>query len=129
MQSDAFPTPLIYSLQLQPRLMPDYVDELDGNSHENVEANSEHLIHKIEMLMAECSSEETQSFWVATDRIKIKHRIIESMQKIESLFLDLAKDSTQNPELIAAVSESLLYTNECSQHYLDIPNFLKPRLS
>jgi len=134
MQSDAFPTPLIYSPQLQPRLLADYVEASDSKSREDVEDNYDyqHLLQKIELLMADCSTEESQSFWVATDRIKIKHRIIESMQKIESLFLDLAWDSTQNPELIAAVSESLLYTNECSQssqNYLDIPNFLKPRLN
>lgn len=127
MQSDAFPTPPIYSCQLQPRLLPDYVE--DSASQENAGNDYEHLIQKMEMLMAECSIAESQSFWVATDRIKLRHRIIESMQKIEGLFLDLARDSTQNSEFVAAISESLLYTNECAQNYLDIPNFLKPRLS
>jgi hypothetical protein len=58
------------------------------------------------------------------------------MQMIESLFLDLAKVSTQDPELISAVSESLLYTGHSQdignsqvthQAGLEIPNFLKQR--
>lgn len=126
MQSDAFPTPPIYAHHFQPRLVQHEVDQQqDGNRPLN------HLLDEIELLMTDCSIEESQSFWSATDRIKIKHRVIESMQMIESLFLDLAKISTQDPDLISAVSESLLYTGNSRvinhQAGLDIPNFLKQR--
>lgn len=125
MQSDAFPTPPIYAHQFQPRLVQhDFEPQQEGDS------DLRNLLEEIELLMAECSSEESRSFWSATDRIKIKHRVIESMQMIESLFLDLAKASTQDPELISAVSESLRYTSNSQfsrQAQLDIPNFLKQR--
>jgi hypothetical protein len=59
--------------------------------------------------------------------MKIKHQVIESMQKIESLFLDLATSSIDSPELIEDLSQSLLYTNEKSnrQRKLDMPKFPK----
>ncbi|OIP77126.1 MAG: hypothetical protein AUK48_04530 [Oscillatoriales cyanobacterium CG2_30_44_21] len=93
MQSDAFPTPLIYSLQLQPRLIPDYVEELDS-CQEDVEDSHDyqHLIQKISMLVADCSPEEAQALWIATEQIKIRHQIAASMQKIENVFLDFARD-------------------------------------
>ena len=106
MQSDAFPTPPIYGHQFQPRLVKhDFEPQQEGNSE------LRNLLNEIELLMTDCSSEESRSFWSATDRIKIKHRVIESMQMIESLFLDLASASTQDPELVSAVSESLRYTS------------------
>jgi hypothetical protein len=125
MQSDAFPTPPIYTHQFQPRLVKN--DFEPQHENESVLCN---LLDEIELLMAECSSEESRSFWSATDRIKIKHRVMESMQMIESLFLDLAKASTRDPEMISAVSEGLRYTSnsQLSQpSQLDIPNFLKQR--
>lgn len=124
MQSDAFPTPPIYSSYFQPKLM---------SSHPELEEASDrdfnHLLDKIELLMGECSTEESKSFWSATDRIKIKHRIFESMQKIENLFLDLARESSQDADLLDAVSESLLYKSKFldPQPHIDIPNFLKQR--
>jgi len=125
MQSDAFPTPPIYAHHFQPRLLlPEADQQQDGDRHLN------HLLDEIELLMTDCSIEESQSFWSATDRLKIKHRVIEAMQMIESLFLDLAKVSTQDPEIIAAVAESLLYTGNLqanSQAGLNIPNFIKQR--
>lgn len=125
MQSDAFPTPPIFVHQFQPRLVQKDFEPQQEN--ENVLCN---LLGEIELLMDECSSEESRSFWSATDRIKIKHRVMESMQMIESLFLDLAKASTQDPEMISAVSESLRYTSDSQLSQpaqLDIPNFLKQR--
>ena len=122
MQSDAFPTPPIYVHEFQPRLV-----QLEPEPQQDGVSN---LLDAIELLMTDCSLEESRSFWLATDRLKIKHQVIESMQKIESLFLDLARASTQDPELISAVSESLRYAsnpkfNQPSQ--LDAPNFLKQR--
>jgi organic radical activating enzyme len=123
MQSDAFPTPPIYTHQFQPRLVqPDSEPQQDRNLTS--------LLGEIELLMTDCSTEESRSFWSATDRLKIKHRVIESMQQIESLFLDLARASTQDPEIISVVSENLRYTKNSqvsNQAQLDIPNFLKQR--
>ncbi|MCY7333882.1 MAG: hypothetical protein LH649_14790 [Pseudanabaena sp. CAN_BIN31] len=125
MQSDAFPTPPIYAHHFQPRLTQlDLEHQQDGDLH--------YLLDQIELLITDSSIEESQSFWSATDRIKIKHRVVETMQKIESLFLDLATSSTQDPDLISDVSTSLLYTNissMSSQKHLEIPSFLKQRLS
>ncbi|ELS31765.1 MULTISPECIES: hypothetical protein [Pseudanabaena] len=126
MQSDAFPTPPIYSHYFQPRLLLHDLEPQPQDSQNDVDC----LLDEIEILIADCSIEESQSFWLATDCIKIKHHVIESMQKIESLFLDLAKASTTNPALIAAVSDSLLYTGNSSANDrgMEIPNFLKHRL-
>lgn len=123
MQSDAFPTPPIYTHQFQPRLV-------QPDSEPQPDRNLTSLLNAIELLMTDCSAEESQSFWSATDRLRIKHRVTESMQKIESLFLDLARASNQDPELISAVSENLRYTSSSQvshQAGLDIPNFLKQR--
>jgi hypothetical protein len=52
------------------------------------------------------------------------------MQMIESLFLDLAIASTQDPEIISAVSASLRYTSTSQfghPEQLAIPDFLKQR--
>lgn len=130
MQSDAFPTPPIYSHHFQPRLLPNLPEpeasQPDSDQHLN------RLLNEVEQLITECSSEESQAFWTATNRIKIKHQVIESMQKIESLFLDIARESTQDPELISAVAEGLLYTSSSHSaspnhafRKLDIPQFLK----
>ncbi|NMF60084.1 hypothetical protein [Pseudanabaena yagii] len=130
MQSDAFPTPPIYSHHFQPRLLPDHLEQ--DQSEQDSDHHMTHLLSEIETLMTECSSEESKSFWTATNRIKIKHQVMESMQKIENLFLDLAKESTQDPELISAVAEGLLYTNSAQNNapnnsfpQLEIPKFLK----
>ncbi|GBO52967.1 hypothetical protein APA_768 [Pseudanabaena sp. lw0831] len=125
MQSDAFPTPPIYAHQFQPRLV-----QHEFETQQDSDSDLSYLLDEIELLMTDCSLEESRSFWSAADRIKIKHRVIESMQKIESLFLDLAKASTQDPELISVVSENLRYTSNSQvrhQAQLDIPNFLKQR--
>jgi hypothetical protein len=90
MQSDAFPTPPIYAHHFQPRLA-----QLDFEHQQDGDRNLHYLLDEIELLITDCSIEESQSFWSATDRIKIKHRVVETMQKIESLFLDLATSSTQ----------------------------------
>jgi hypothetical protein len=127
MQSDAFPTPPIYAHHFQPRLVqPDPDEQLNPPQ----DSHLDHLLDQIELLMTDCSTEESRSFWSATDQLKIKHRVIESMQQIESLFLDIARASTQDPEIISAVSESLLYTSKSQARYqagLDIPNFLNQR--
>ena len=126
MQSDAFPTPPIYVHQFQPRLVKnDFEPQQEGDSD-----HLRNLLDEIEILMSDCSTEESRSFWSATDRIKIKHRVIESMQMIESLFLDLAIASTQDPEIISAVSTSLRYTSTSQfgrSEQLAIPDFLKQR--
>ncbi len=100
MQSDAFPTPPIYSLRFQPRLA--LAPPQDSRDLDN-------LLNEIELLIKDSSIEASKSFWLATDRLKVKHQVTESMQKIEGLFLDLAKESTQDPDLIAVVAESLRY--------------------
>ncbi len=128
MQSDAFPTPPIYSLSFQPRLVQQNID-LDKNEQEE-DSNLNYLLNEIELLITDCSSEESEAFWSAANRIKIKYQVMESMKKIESLFLHLAKESTQDPELISAVSESLLYKStpqRNSQNSLEMPSFLKQR--
>ncbi|HBC42126.1 MAG TPA: hypothetical protein DCZ88_09585 [Pseudanabaena sp.] len=107
MQSDAFPTPPIYAHHFQPRLLFDNLEQQP--SEPDSDYLMIHLLNEIEDLMTECSSEESKSFWTATNRIKIKHQVMECMQKIENLFLDLARESTQDPELISAVAEGLLY--------------------
>jgi hypothetical protein len=126
MQSDAFPTPPIYVHQFQPRLgKNDFEPQQEGDSD-----HLRNLLDEIEILMSDCSTEESRSFWSATDRIKIKHRVIASMQMIESLFLDLAIASTQDPEMISAVSASLRYTSTSQfghSEQLAIPDFLKQR--
>lgn len=126
MQSDAFPTPPIYVHQFQPRLgKNDFEPQQEGDSD-----HLRNLLDEIELLMTDCSTEESRSFWSATDRIKIKHRVIESMQMIESLFLDLAIASTQDPEIISAVSASLRYTSTSQfgrSEQLAMPGFLKQR--
>jgi hypothetical protein len=126
MQSDAFPTPPIYVHQFQPRLVKnDFEPQQEGDSD-----HLRNLLDEIEILMSDCSTEESRSFWSATDRIKIKHRVIASMQMIESLFLDLAIASTQDPEMISAVSASLRYTSTSQfvhSEQLAIPDFLKQR--
>ncbi|MBD2188778.1 hypothetical protein [Pseudanabaena mucicola] len=124
MQGDAFPTPPIYAHHFQPRLIKSHSEQYEEESF-----YLNHLLSKIETLMTECSFEESKSFWAAADRMKIKHQVIESMQKIESLFLDLATNSIDAPELIEELSQSLLYTNEKSNRHrkLDMPRF--PRLT
>ena len=109
MQGDAFPTPPIYSLNFQPQLIKSLLEH--EQEQQNLELKPNYLLNEIEQLISDCSTEESKTFWSATNRIKIKHEVMESMQKIESLFLDLARESTHDPDLIAAVSESLLYTN------------------
>ncbi len=126
MQSDAFPTPPIYAHHFQPRLA-----RHNQNHQQDGDRHLHYLLNEIEQLITDCSTEESQSFWSATERIKIKHRVVDTMQKIESLFLDLATSSTQDPNLISDVSTSLLYTNISpmnSQSHLEIPSFLKQRL-
>lgn len=126
MQSDAFPTPPIYSHNFQPRLTIADPESLliPMDAPDSSQLDQNYLLSEIELLIADCSQEESQSFWIAADRIKIKHQVIESMQKIESLFLELAKESTQDPDLISAVSESLLYSNS-SRQKVNIPAFIK----
>lgn len=109
MQGDAFPTPPIYSLNFQPQLIKSLLEH--EQEQQNLELKPNYLLNEIEQLISDCSTEESKTFWSATNRIKIKHEVMESMQKIESLFLDLARESTHDPDLIAAVSESLLYKN------------------
>ena len=105
MQSDAFPTPPIYSHNFEPELIQLH-PELPHS-----DCNHNYLLNEIELLMADCSSEESRSFWLSADCIKFKHQVAESMQKIEDLFLDLVTKSTQDPALISTVSQSLRYTN------------------
>lgn len=109
MQSDAFPTPPIYSLNFQPQLIHSLLEQ--EQEPQNPELKPNYLLNEIEQLIEDCSPEESKTFWSATNRIKIKHEVMESMQKIESLFLDLARDSIQDPDVISAVSGSLLYTS------------------
>ena len=109
MQGDAFPTPPIYSLNFQPQLIKSLLEH--EQEQQNLELKPNYLLNEIEQLISDCSTEESKTFWSATNRIKIKHEVMESMQKIESLFLDLARESSHDPDLIAAVSESLLYKN------------------
>lgn len=138
MQSDAFPTPPIYSHYFQPRWLSAFSEqeqpdqessELSGDFHLH------HLLNEIELLITDCSSEESKSFWMATNRIKIKYQVMEAMQKIENLLLDLAQISNQDPDLIASISAGLLYTSKDQGHLLsnsvspmDIPQFLKEQL-
>ena len=129
MQSDAFPTPPIYSHHFQPRLLFDNLEQQPSKT--DSDHLMIHLLNEIEDLMTECSSEESKSFWTATNRIKIKYQVMECMQKIENLFLDLARESTQDPELISAVAEGLLYTRSVQNNTpnnsfqkLDIPKFI-----
>ncbi len=77
------------------------------------------LLSDIETLIVDCSSDESQLFWSATDCVKLKHQIITSMQKIEALFLDLAKTATQDPNLISALAEGLLYAGAFHRHQSD----------
>lgn len=124
MQSDAFPTPPIYAHHFQPRLT-----QIDLDCSQDGDRHLHYLLNEIEQLINDCSTEESQSFWSATDRIKIKHRVVDTMQKVESLFLDLATSSNQDPALISDVSASLLYRNisPMSSQY-EIPIFSKQRL-
>ena len=112
MQSDAFPTPPIYSHSFQPRLVPTQLVQ----PHLEQERYLDELLSEIELLIKDSSIEESKSFWLATDRLKVKHRVTESMQKIESLFLDLAKESTQDPDLIAVVAKSLRYAGHADNN-------------
>ena len=112
MQSDAFPTPPIFAHQFQPRLGHQPVQPQEDEHHLTS------LLDEIALLMTDCSAAESQSFWLATTRIKIRHQIIASMQKIESLFLDLAIESTQDPDLIDAISTGLLYTSRSQSNSL-----------
>ncbi|MDX2256771.1 MAG: hypothetical protein NW214_14755 [Pseudanabaenaceae cyanobacterium bins.39] len=109
MQSDAFPTPPIYSQHFQPRLV-NSIHRFGGEDLQQIQPTLEHLLNEIELLVSECSDEESKYFWLATDRLKVKHQVIEAMQKVEQLFLDLASYTSPDPELITSVSEGLLYT-------------------
>ncbi len=114
MQSDAFPTPPIYCHRFEPRLLPqpseqDYPTQAQREPDQDLCCNQ--LLNEIELLITDSSEEESQCFWMAANRIKLKYQIMESMQRIENLFLDLAKESTQDSDLIAAVAEGLLYTS------------------
>ena len=72
MQSDAFPTPPIYVHHFQPRLVQSALEQKqDGD-------RLERLLAQIENLMTNCSTEESQSFWLATDSIKLKHQFLYS---------------------------------------------------
>jgi hypothetical protein len=58
MQSDAFPTPPIYTHQFQPRLVQDDFDQpQDGAIYVN------YLMDEIKLLMTNCSVEESEFFW------------------------------------------------------------------
>jgi hypothetical protein len=93
MQSDAFPTPPIYSYLFQPSLIqPFSTFENDSEiaikmssdfpigdrhfqklrSHHHSDALSL-LLNEIETLIDNCSIEEAQLFWSATDCLKLKH--------------------------------------------------------
>lgn len=124
MQSDAFPTPPIYCHYFEPLLsishseqdlpsQAQYVQDLPTRNERksDKELRCNQLLNEIELLITDSAEEQSQSFWIAANRLKLKHQIMESMQKIENLFLDLAKESTQDPDLITAVSEGLLYTS------------------
>ncbi len=68
MQSDAFPTPPIYSHQFQPRLEMHHAQQ------------QSYLLSEISLLLADCLPEESKSFWLLAERFnaknrKIKHRI------------------------------------------------------
>ena len=153
MQSDAFPTPPVYGYLFQPRLIQPFTSFDSALEFAPESANDNHdsdryiaklqsceptapdaddwalndLLGDIETLIADCSSEESQLFWSATECLKLKHQVIESMQKIETLFLDLAKTSTQDPNLIAALSEGLLYTSASQRSHSLVPHFLRER--
>jgi hypothetical protein len=125
MQSDAFPTPPIYMHHFQ--VQPDLEPKQDGDRLEG-------LLTQIQHLITDCSIEESQSFWLATDCIKIKHRVMESMQKVECLFIDLAGASNPeiNPAMLSAISESLFYASNSSlnsQENLQIPNFIRQKIN
>ncbi len=70
MQSDAFPTPSIYSHQFQPRLALHYSEQ-----HQEHALNQSYLLKEIASLLTDCSSEQSQFFWLAVDRQKAKHRV------------------------------------------------------
>ncbi len=128
MQGDAFPTPPIYSHRFDhivEDLPPSFPPNLLSDRRHESDMSFQNLFSEIDLLMTDCSEIEAKSFWVAANRIKIKHQIMASMQKIERLFLDLAEEATDDPDLVAAVSDSLLY----SSHSKNLPNFLKsPKL-
>jgi hypothetical protein len=92
MQSDAFPTPPIYIHHFQPRLVqPNF--EPQKNSDRPVAG----LLNQIEELINDCSIEESQSFWLATDCIKLKHHLMESMQTFMSLS-NMAQKTAKSPK-------------------------------
>jgi hypothetical protein len=121
MQSDAFPTPPIYSQHLQLRLVPSTHSPFQGEEHQPKKP-LEHLINEIELLVADCSEEESQYFWLATERLKIKHQVIDAMQKMEQIFLELAKQSSSNQDILDSLSEGLLYTQSSHRQPTQIPD-------
>lgn len=139
MQGDAFPTPPIYSHHFH-HIAEELPSNLLGDRHRKSDASFQHLFEEIDVLMSDCSKVEAKEFWMATNRIKVKHHIMASMQKIESLFLDLASETTSDQDLITAVADSLLYSSHSRQfsqaspsdhsHQREhLPHFLKATLS
>ena len=71
MQSDAFPTPSIYSPIFQPRLVQISPEQLPrcGDRHLNFSA----LLNEVALLINDCSIEESDYFWSAVERLKPAH--------------------------------------------------------
>lgn len=93
MQSDAFPTPPIYSYLLQPSLIQPF-SAFESDAEIAIKISSDFhigdrhfqklrshrysdalnlLLNDIETLIVNCSIEEAQLFWSATDYLKSQH--------------------------------------------------------
>jgi len=71
MQSDAFPTPSIYSPIFQPRLVRICLER--EPDRDNRHLNFGDLLDEVAQLINDCSIEESKYFWIATDRLKTRH--------------------------------------------------------
>lgn len=68
MQSDAFPTPSIYSHQFQPRLEMHHAQQWQDCDRKD------YLVSEISLLLTDCLPEESSSFWRAANRLNAKNR-------------------------------------------------------
>jgi len=69
MQSDAFPTPPIYTHQFQPLI----AHHLEPQINRDRDRNFDYLVNEIALLMTNCSMTEFDFFWQRTDCLKEKH--------------------------------------------------------
>jgi hypothetical protein len=86
----------------------------------------EFILGEIEALIADCSIDEANAFWMASERIRTRYRVAAILSEVEALLV--ASVCNENT-VFAAVSEQLQAQNRYSsdRKLPEIPEFLARR--